>query len=65
VALIDVCPPRKAFLAALAAPPQAGGVSAGGLATRLMELAPATLTLALYAAARAFRRCLVAERDDR
>jgi len=39
----------KAFLAALAAPPQAGGVSAGGLATRLMELAPATLTLALYA----------------
>ena len=52
-----------AFWSALLAPPQAPGVTSG-LATRLLDLAPASLALGLFGAARAVRRALVAETDD-
>ena len=52
-----------AFWSALLAPPQAPGIPSG-LATRLLDLAPASLALGLFAAARAIRRALVAEGDD-
>jgi hypothetical protein len=52
------------FVAALLAPPQAVGSADFGLLTRLLDLAPATVPLGLFAAVRAVRRVLVAEEDD-
>ncbi len=54
----------RMFLAALMAPPQADGADLTLLA-RLIDLAPATLPLALFAAARSARRLLTAEGEDR
>ncbi len=54
----------RGFLAALMAPPQATGPTLG-LTARMIDLAPAILPLGLFAAARALRRLLTAESDDR
>jgi 4-amino-4-deoxy-L-arabinose transferase-like glycosyltransferase len=53
-----------ALLHALAAPPYAGGGPRTAMLSRLLILAPATLPLCLYGAARAVRRALVADPDD-
>ncbi|MEO6809229.1 MAG: hypothetical protein ABI353_08985 [Isosphaeraceae bacterium] len=52
------------FLNNLLAAPQTFGTSYQGLMVRLLDLAPATLPLGLFAAVRAVRRALVAEEDD-
>jgi len=52
-------------IAAVLWPPDRGETAGLGLAARLVELAPATLVLGLFAAARAAHRALTAEDDDR
>ena len=52
------------LMEALVAPPQAPWPGPRSLAGRLLDLAPATLPLGLFAAARAFRRALVGDGDD-
>lgn len=54
----------RGFVAALLAPPQASEMT-GGFASRLIELAPATLVFGIYGAARAFRRVIAAREEDR
>ncbi len=53
------------FLAALIAPPQLLGPPSPGLLGRMVELAPAALPFALYAAAIALKRALTVEDENR
>jgi hypothetical protein len=52
------------LLEVLMAPPQSPWSGPRSLAARLLDLAPATLPLGLFAAARAIRRALVVDGDD-
>ncbi len=55
----------RAFFAALINPPDPLGWERPGLLSRLNDLAPATLPMALFAVARVVRLALTSERDDR
>ena len=55
----------RAFFAGLLNPPDPLGWDRPNLLTRLNDLAPASLPLALFALVRAVRTALVSERDDR
>ncbi len=54
----------RAFMDALLAPPDSIGTEFPGLLSRLIDLAPATLPLGLFAAVTAIRRALVSEGND-
>jgi len=55
----------REFLAALSHPPDPLGWERPALLTRLNDLAPATLPLALFAVARSIKAALVSDHDDR